>query len=577
MLDDFKRTPLLNNKSVFRLRVDDLALLFTKKNVERPENAGECRVALNVLRTCGYAEGLCELLSTDLNYGIIGDKADVERRQEAFGKHSIALPKIPGLWLFMQRQFEDSNAQLLVTMATLLLATSYFKEDPAAIHAEVLSIYAGLLFSAAVAAGCDLLKERQKLAIMDEINNQKVIVYRGSRGNSTAIAIRDLVVGDVVDLNQGDRVPADCILLEEMSMAVDQSIYYQNIRDPVERALQVSCTKETSLHDETGDNHVDNPDPFLFSNSKVMTGQGKALVCQVGENTLLAATRKPEDLVVKEEYTYLEQRLEGVATQITKWSKLVTFLVVLTQAAFLLLKALFTAQAVFGSDTLADIGRICIVGVVILIVSVPEGLPLAVSIAMAMSIKSLKEDEIIVKNLESVQTCAQLNDLFVGKTGTLTKGDLRVAKLQVANKALYEARDKGDNLLATVRKDLGREGQAATDEIARTIIALTDVRLEACADEAIYKPQGAPVEAGLIKFLMQNDYQLDGAGIARTMKYRNSDETRKVACLPFDQALKRKVVIRYLPENPDAARIYVQGAPEEVMDLCKYMHNIKSP
>jgi magnesium-transporting ATPase (P-type) len=134
-----------------------------------------------------------------------------------------------------------------------------------------------------------------------------------------------------------------------------------------------------------------------------------------------------------------------------------------------------------------------------------------------------------------------------------------------------------DNLLTTVKKNLGREGQAATDEIARTIIALTDVRLEACADEAIYKPQGAPVEAGLIKFLMQNDYHLDGAGIARTMKYRNSDETRKVACLPFDQALKRKVVIRYLPSNPDAARIYVQGAPEEVMDLCKYMHNIKSP
>jgi magnesium-transporting ATPase (P-type) len=61
------------------------------------------------------------------------------------------------------------------------------------------------------------------------------------------------------------------------------------------------------------------------------------------------------------------------------------------------------------------------------------------------------------------------------------------------------------------------------------------------------------------------------------MKYRNSDETRKVACLPFDQALKRKIVIRYLPADPDPARIYVQGAPEEVMDLCRRMHNIKNP
>jgi len=61
---------------------------------------------------------------------------------------------------------------------------------------------------------------------MDEINNQEVIVYRGARGNSTSIAIRDLVVGDIVDLNQGDRVPADCILIKENNVMVDQSIYY---------------------------------------------------------------------------------------------------------------------------------------------------------------------------------------------------------------------------------------------------------------------------------------------------------------------------------------------------------------
>lgn len=63
-----------------------------------------------------------------------------------------------------------------------------------------------------------------------------------------------------------------------------------------------------------------------------------------------------------------------------------------------------------------------------MIVAVPEGLPLAVSIAMALSIKNLKEDEILIKNLESVQTCAMLNDLCVGKTGTLTSGKLTVRR-----------------------------------------------------------------------------------------------------------------------------------------------------
>jgi P-type E1-E2 ATPase len=75
---------------------------------------------------------------------------------------------------------------------------------------------------------------------------------------------------------------------------------------------------------------------------------------------------------------------------------------------------------------LLKIGKIAIVAVVIMIVAIPEGLPLAVSIAMALSINSLKKDSILIKNLESVQTCAMLHDICVGKTGTLTKGKLRV-------------------------------------------------------------------------------------------------------------------------------------------------------
>jgi P-type E1-E2 ATPase len=79
------------------------------------------------------------------------------------------------------------------------------------------------------------------------------------------------------------------------------------------------------------------------------------------------------------------------------------------------------------------VGKIAIFAVVLLIVAIPEGLPLAVSIAMALSINKLKEDQILVKNLESVQTCAMLHNICVGKTATLTKGKLNVAKFQLCN------------------------------------------------------------------------------------------------------------------------------------------------
>ena len=76
---------------------------------------------------------------------------------------------------------------------------------------------------------------------------------------------------------------------------------------------------------------------------------------------------------------------------------------------------------------------------------------------------------------------------------------------------------------------------------------------------------------------MRNDVQLDGEGMIRNMKYRNRHESRKLALLPFDQDLKRKLIVRHLPEDPAVARVYVQGAPEEVMNLCNFTHNVNDP
>lgn len=76
-------------------------------------------------------------------------------------------------------------------------------------------------------------------------------------------------------------------------------------------------------------------------------------------------------------------------------------------------------------------GKIAITAVVILIVSIPEGLPLAIKIAMALSVDRLKDEGILIKNLESIQTCATLHEVCVGKTGTLTKGELHVQQVQL--------------------------------------------------------------------------------------------------------------------------------------------------
>lgn len=100
--------------------------------------------------------------------------------------------------------------------------------------------------------------------------------------------------------------------------------------------------------------------------------------------------------------------------------------------------------------------------------------------------------------------------------------------------------------------------------IKEGIISNSDVRIETDNELCIYKPSGQAIEVGLIKFLMDNEYDIQNVMINRNKL------AAKIANLAFDQRLKRKVVVRYVHENPNAVRIYVKGAPEEVMKLCSF-------
>jgi P-type E1-E2 ATPase len=137
---------------------------------------------------------------------------------------------------------------------------------------------------------------------------------------------------------------------------------------------------------------------------------------------MAARGRKKNSLVIEEQKTFLECLLEKVAKGISEYSFQAFIWCIVAQGIFLVFIIAFNDDlTLFSNATLLRCAKVGIIAVVILIVSIPEGLPLAVSIAMAMSINSLKKDKIIIKKLESVQTCAMLHDVCVGKTGTLTK------------------------------------------------------------------------------------------------------------------------------------------------------------
>lgn len=159
----------------------------------------------------------------------------------------------------------------------------------------------------------------------------------------------------------------------------------------------------------------------------VTKGTGKALVCAVGRYTRLARNQTQEDLKIKEQDTHLEQRLAQISGEITKYAIVVTALIVAVKMLFFIMLMLFSEKLdVFSNETLVELSKTAIIAITVIIVAIPEGLPLAVSIAMALSITNLKNEEILIKNLEGVQNCAMLHNVCVSKSGTITKEQMNV-------------------------------------------------------------------------------------------------------------------------------------------------------
>ena len=129
-------------------------------------------------------------------------------------------------------------------------------------------------FIAIFTASCDYAKSKQILKLYDELRNQEISVIRGQYGLSMQVYIDELVVGDIILIETGMRVPADCILLDGMDVTADETIYNEG-RNLVNK-------KEISKGDE---HHRENPDPFLLSNSLILSGSGRAVVCSVGAHT----------------------------------------------------------------------------------------------------------------------------------------------------------------------------------------------------------------------------------------------------------------------------------------------------
>lgn len=181
----------------------------------------------------------------------------------------------------------------------------------------------------------------------------------------------------------------------------------------------------------------------------------------------------------------------------SKYAMIIAAFVVLTQFIYMSILLMVTGADSFFAG-IGNYAKIIIIGVSILLVSIPEGAPLAASIAMALSTSKLKGDKILIKNLEAVQTCSMLHDICIGKTGTITQGKMTVGSYQFSDMGVEESAE--NHFITTLEIS-----QEMKNLISEVIAANTDVRFEVNEKSLAYEPRGQEIEVSLIKFLIDNE------------------------------------------------------------------------
>ncbi|XP_044486506.1 calcium-transporting ATPase 9, plasma membrane-type isoform X3 [Mangifera indica] len=480
------------------------------------------------LELYGGVKGLSNLLKTNIEFGINGDDIDLLERRNSFGSNTYPLKKRRNFLSFLWEAWQDLTLIILIVAAIASLALGIKTEGVEEGWYDGASIAFAVILVIVVTATSDYRQSLQFQILNNEKRNIQIEVMRG--GKAVKILIFDVVVGDILPLRIGDQVPADGVLVTGHSLAIDES----------------SMTGESKIV------RKDQKSPFLMSGCKVADGVGTMMVTGVGINTewgLLMASIS-EDIG---EETPLQVRLNGVATLIGLVGLTVACLVLAV-----LLGRFFTGhstnsdgsrQFVKGqtgaTDAVNGVIKIITIAVTIVVVAVPEGLPLAVTLTLAYSMRKMMADKALVRRLSACETMGSATTICSDKTGTLTLNQMTVVEAYAGRKKLDPPDDSTQ--IHPMVVSLLSEG-AAQNTTGNVFVPKDGGEVEVT---------GSPTEKAILAWAVkQLGMKFD---VARS-------ETTVLQVLPFNSEKKRGGVA--LKRKDSEVHIHWKGAAEIVLASC---------
>lgn len=443
---------------------------------------------------------------------------EVNKSRDKYGNNALASYKKDSFLKQLIRSLGDPIIKIL--LIALGIKTIFLIQDFD--WYETIGIVIAIFLASFISTISEYGSEKAFLKLQKEAEAIKVKVRRANKVQ--LIDINDVVVGDIILLESGDKIVADGILIKG-EISVDESSITGESKEIYKKAF-------TNGINPTNSNE-------LLRGSIIYHGIGEMIVTKVGINTFYGKISL--ELNEKQPETPLKQRLRELAKVISKIGYIAAFLVAFSYLfSVLVIDNNFDINRI--SVTLSDTSLLfayflqaLTLAVTIIVVSVPEGLPMMITLVLSSNMKRMLKDNVLIRKLMGIETAGSLNILFTDKTGTLTKGELEVVGVMFGNLDYYKDKLRLKSSISyynILKKSILSNTNCLYDEKKKIWIG------------------GNSTDKALVNYLEESNYT-----------------TKKLKEFPFDSKNKYSYT-KVLEDNKEIS--YYKGAPEVLLDKCKY-------
>lgn len=422
------------------------------------------------------------------------------------------------VWRKFLEKFQDSTIIILLVAALLSIGVSVYEVYYHGRGSEAFLEPMGILFAVLLATGLAFYFEQKadkEFTILNKVNDDEPVrVIRN--GHTMEVPKQSVVVGDIVVVESGDEVPADGELLDSVSLSVDESM------------LTGEPIASKSAAPTASDSEATFPTNHLLRGTRVVEGHGVCRVFAVGdatENGKVFHAAQIDDSV----RTPLNEQLDRLGSMISKLGYGIALLVLVGRMSVYLWGS--GMEPFEWSEFVTYLLQTIMIAVTVVVVSVPEGLPMAVTLSLAYSMQKMLQTNNLVRKMHACETMGATTVICTDKTGTLTENLMTVAEAQ-----FYGAEGAGSRL---VQEGLVLNSTATLDK----------------ASDGCTRVFGNPTEGALLLWLDREGVAIDEV----------VSEAKVVTQIPFSTERKYMATIVQSPEG--SFMLYVKGAPEMVLGL----------